>query len=48
MSVVTMTEARARNCYDFKFIETAIKHTEENSNQEAPRKYSVNGTPGSI
>ena len=36
-----MPGERARKSYDFKFKETVIKHAEENSNQEAARKYSV-------
>ena len=36
-----MPGERARKCYDFKFKETVIKHAEENSSQEAARKYSA-------
>ena len=48
MSVVTMAEARARKFYEFKFNQAVIKHAEENRNQEAARKYLVDGTAASI
>lgn len=48
MSVVTMAEARARKFYEFKFNQAVIKHAEENHNQEAARKYLVDGTAASI
>ena len=46
--VVTMAEERARKFYDFKFKQAVIKRPEENINQKAARKYSVNETAASI
>ena len=47
MSAATIAEARVRKSYDFKFKKAVIKHAEENSNQEAARKYSVEETAAS-
>ena len=43
-----MAEVSVGKCYDFKFKVAVIKHTEENSNQEAVRKCSVDETVDSI
>ena len=36
-----MAETGKRKCYDFRFKEAAVKHTEKNTNREAARKFSV-------
>lgn len=43
-----MAEVSVGKCYDFKFKVAVIKHAEENSNQEAARKCSVDETVDSI